>query len=234
MEFGGDSPLRFDFPVACKTGTSTSFRDNWAMAYTPEFSVGVWAGNFDGSPMHHVSGVAGAAPVLHEIVEFLHSSRGTTWFETPDQWQKVMIDPHLGKRSNSSACVEEWFPLRSLPAWVDSGDFDSDGKVRLDSRYNQWIGEGPSRFAASPPERLLIHHPRPNTRFVLDPEVPGSQWIPLRGEGPNPLEWEGEGMRLVKRGGMTLATGTAGVYEIVARDSATGESVRVRVELIQK
>ncbi|HET6406318.1 MAG TPA: transglycosylase domain-containing protein, partial [Chthoniobacteraceae bacterium] len=48
--FGTDSPLRFDFPVACKTGTSTDYRDNWAIAFTPEFTVGVWVGNFDGSP----------------------------------------------------------------------------------------------------------------------------------------------------------------------------------------
>src|SRR5512137_1905905 len=56
MAFGVDSPLRFEFPVACKTGTSSDFRDNWAFGYTPEFTVGVWVGNFDGSPMERVSG----------------------------------------------------------------------------------------------------------------------------------------------------------------------------------
>ena len=51
LAFGAESNLRFDFPVACKTGTSSDFRDNWAFGYTPEFTVGVWVGNFDGSPM---------------------------------------------------------------------------------------------------------------------------------------------------------------------------------------
>ena len=52
LAFGISSSLRFTYPVACKTGTSTDFRDNWTIGYTPEFTVGVWVGNFDGSPMH--------------------------------------------------------------------------------------------------------------------------------------------------------------------------------------
>src|SRR5208283_1662097 len=35
LAFGVESNLRFDFPVACKTGTSSDFRDNWAFGYTP-------------------------------------------------------------------------------------------------------------------------------------------------------------------------------------------------------
>ena len=45
------------------------FRDNWAFGYTPEYTVGVWAGNFDGAPMEQVSGVTGAAPILHDLFE---------------------------------------------------------------------------------------------------------------------------------------------------------------------
>ena len=45
LAFGVESPLQFEFPVACKTGTSSDFRDNWAFGYTPEFTVGVWVGN---------------------------------------------------------------------------------------------------------------------------------------------------------------------------------------------
>ena len=35
---GRTRPLGFDFPVACKTGTSSDFRDNWALGSTPEFT----------------------------------------------------------------------------------------------------------------------------------------------------------------------------------------------------
>ena len=47
--FGLNSYLSFDFPVACKTGTSSNYRDNWTFGFTPEFTVGVWVGNPDNS-----------------------------------------------------------------------------------------------------------------------------------------------------------------------------------------
>lgn len=81
--FGLDSPLRFRFPVACKTGTSSDFRDNWAFGYTPEFTVGVWVGNVDASPMRQVSGVTGAGPVMHAVMAHLHTRFGTGWYERP-------------------------------------------------------------------------------------------------------------------------------------------------------
>lgn len=65
--FGLDSYLSFEFRVACKTGTSSDYRDNWAVGYTPEFTVAVWVGNPDGAPMRGITGVTGAAPALHEI-----------------------------------------------------------------------------------------------------------------------------------------------------------------------
>ncbi|MBI5388025.1 MAG: transglycosylase domain-containing protein [Verrucomicrobia bacterium] len=97
MAFGTESSLRFDFPVACKTGTSSDFRDNWAFGYTPEFTVGVWVGNFDGSPMERVSGVSGAAPVLHDLFEHLHARFGTTWYERPANIVERPVNPLTGR-----------------------------------------------------------------------------------------------------------------------------------------
>ena len=77
--FGMMSVLDLPFPVACKTGTSTNYRDNWTIGYTPEFTVGVWVGNFDNTPMRWVSGVSGAGPIFRRIFEELHRRYGTTW-----------------------------------------------------------------------------------------------------------------------------------------------------------
>src|SRR5580704_13476499 len=60
--FGLNSYLSFDFPVACKTGTSSNYRDNWTIGFTPEWTVGVWVGNPDNSAMRGITGVTGAAP----------------------------------------------------------------------------------------------------------------------------------------------------------------------------
>jgi membrane peptidoglycan carboxypeptidase len=53
-------------PAAVKTGTSNDFRDNWTIGYTPDYVMGVWAGNNDNSPMVNVIGVTGAGPIWHE------------------------------------------------------------------------------------------------------------------------------------------------------------------------
>jgi penicillin-binding protein 1C len=66
--FGRDSVLEFPFPVAAKTGTSKGFRDNWAVGFTREVTVGVWVGNFDGSPLRDASGLTVAGPVFHELM----------------------------------------------------------------------------------------------------------------------------------------------------------------------
>ncbi|MFA6458506.1 MAG: penicillin-binding protein 1C [Patescibacteria group bacterium] len=73
-EFGENSPLSFDFPVAAKTGTTRNSRDNWTLGFTPDRIVGVWVGNADNSPMRGTSGVTGAGPIFHEVM--LAATRG--------------------------------------------------------------------------------------------------------------------------------------------------------------
>jgi 1A family penicillin-binding protein len=67
--FGEASALELTRPAAAKTGTTTDFRDNWTIGYTPELVAGVWAGNSDNSPMLDVSGISGAAPIWHDFME---------------------------------------------------------------------------------------------------------------------------------------------------------------------
>ncbi len=67
--FGEDSVLKLSQPAAAKTGTTTDFRDNWTLGYTPDLAVGVWAGNADNAPMYRVTGVTGAGPIWHDFME---------------------------------------------------------------------------------------------------------------------------------------------------------------------
>ncbi|MBZ0291579.1 MAG: transglycosylase domain-containing protein, partial [Anaerolineae bacterium] len=61
--FGTNSALDIARPAAAKTGTTTDFRDNWVMGYTPNLVVGVWVGNADNTPMVEATGVTGAGPI---------------------------------------------------------------------------------------------------------------------------------------------------------------------------
>jgi len=60
--------------VAWKTGTSFGFRDAWAIATTPDYVVGVWAGNSNGEGRPGLTGVTAAAPLLFNILNLLHES----------------------------------------------------------------------------------------------------------------------------------------------------------------
>ncbi len=69
LTFGEYSPLRLSRPAAAKTGTTSDFRDNWTIGYTPDLVGGVWVGNADNRPMHQVSGITGAGPIWHDFIE---------------------------------------------------------------------------------------------------------------------------------------------------------------------
>ena len=75
--FGEENPLKFSFPVAAKTGTTRNFRDNWTLGYTDDYAVGVWVGNSSGEVMQGVSGITGAAPIFHKIMNMLNETTGT-------------------------------------------------------------------------------------------------------------------------------------------------------------
>ncbi len=71
LAFGANNALMLGFPVAVKTGTSTSFRDDWAIGYTERFTVGVWTGDFSGRSLNQLTGAAGAGPLFHKAMKLV-------------------------------------------------------------------------------------------------------------------------------------------------------------------
>jgi penicillin-binding protein 1C len=61
--------------LAWKTGTSFGFRDAWAVGTTPEYVIGVWAGNADGEGRPGLTGITAAAPLLFDIVGLLKTEK---------------------------------------------------------------------------------------------------------------------------------------------------------------
>jgi 1A family penicillin-binding protein len=89
--FGEWSALNLTRPAAVKTGTTTDWRDNWTVGYTPDLVVGVWAGNANNEPMEHVSGVTGAAPMWHDVMEEMHKGRPVREFVEPEGLVRVTV-----------------------------------------------------------------------------------------------------------------------------------------------
>jgi len=233
--FGPRSSLAIGFPVACKTGTSSDFRDNWAMGFTPEFTVGVWIGNFDGTPMQGISGASGSAPLLRDIFRHLRQTRGTTWYPKPAHIAQCRIHPITGKRlPNSTDGITEHFIAGRIPAHESSSDYDSHGRIILGNEYAAWIRKvRPHGFALTTDaeNRLTISSPHDGAVYYLDPDLPGSDRLPLKATGLGSISWHSDTLRVENQDGASLARLSIGRHHIVAEDSSTGNRTRLTIEV---
>jgi len=84
--FGANSILRVgNYPVSVKTGTTNDLRDNWTIGYTPSHLVATWVGNNDNKPMNGiVSGITGAAPIWHALMEKVLEGTKPQFPQKPD------------------------------------------------------------------------------------------------------------------------------------------------------
>ncbi|MEK7807696.1 MAG: penicillin-binding protein, partial [Chloroflexota bacterium] len=89
--FGPNSVLQIGRPAAVKTGTTTDYRDNWTVGYTPELVAGVWVGNANNAPMINISGVAGAGPIWHEFMRAVLLGKPETKFDQPNGLARVEV-----------------------------------------------------------------------------------------------------------------------------------------------
>lgn len=89
--FGLNSVLKLSRPAAVKTGTTSSWRDNWTLGFTPDYVVGVWVGNADNSEMEHISGITGAAPIWHDVMEYIHTNLPVSEFVEPQNIVRIPV-----------------------------------------------------------------------------------------------------------------------------------------------
>ena len=109
-EFGWDSVLNFPHQTAVKTGTSSDYRDAWAIGYNDKFTVGVWLGNLDYIEMNKVTGSTGPAMALRTIFNELNRDREVKPLHFSDYLVKQRVCIETGE-AVSESCVsrDEWF-----------------------------------------------------------------------------------------------------------------------------
>ncbi len=108
--------------IAWKTGTSFGFRDAWAVGLTPQYAIGVWAGNADGEGRPGLVGVLAAGPVLFELFDLVANRNNPTpygdWFEEPfDDLVQIPVCRKSGFRALDICEVDSsWVPRSALKA----------------------------------------------------------------------------------------------------------------------
>ncbi len=155
--FGLGSVLNLTRPAAVKTGTTTDWRDNWTIGYTPELVVGVWVGNADNKPMGHVSGITGAAPIWHDYMEKVLKGRPVRAFARPEGLVEVEVCALSGMLPTEN-CLHRKRELfiagtePSAPCTVHQS-FRIDrttGQLAAEDTPAQWVSE--RVFTILPPE----------------------------------------------------------------------------------
>ncbi|MGB0775016.1 MAG: penicillin-binding protein 1C, partial [Akkermansiaceae bacterium] len=233
--FGPNSHLRLPFPCAVKTGTSTDFRDNWCLGFTPEYTVGVWCGNLDNTPMRGISGVTGAGPIFHATMMRLHRDRPATWYQRPPRMIDCLVNRLTGKRhsNNGENILSLCLPVDRLPMPAAESDYDADGRVLLDSQYAGWIEnestqadhsafalrkKNISQAQANAPLRILS--PAQQAQYFLDPDIPSQgRKLDLSTDFQGAHTWSSPSLTIKGN----TATLTPGNHEIHLTD-ATGRS----------
>jgi penicillin-binding protein 1C len=187
--FGRSAPMDLPFPVALKTGTTRGYTDNLAFGTTREFTVGAWAGNFDGSPMEGVMAMQGAAPLVRAAFVALAALYGEpTAPDRPATLSQREVCPLSGARPGPYCPHRklEWLPNPRLANFDQSPicgfhlSDDPRNRVAFPEALGHWAhARGlPDAAAAAPPAGLSIAYPVDGARFVLDPDRPASQQRP--------------------------------------------------------
>lgn len=180
--FGLDSPLASRHWAAVKTGTSKDMRDNWCIGFTGRFTVGVWIGNFDGSPMHDVSGISGAAPIWLELINYLHRGLPSVQPEAPDG----VVRGAVTFEGNIEPTREEVFVAGTELTRVAA---KSPNASRVSIAYpgnGTIIAIDPDIPAAVQRVRLNMRPPADGYRWRIDGEPIASEadavfWVPIAG-----------------------------------------------------
>lgn len=120
--FGANSALNIGRPAAAKTGTTTDFRDNWIVGYTPNLVVGVWVGNADNTPMREVTGVSGAAPIWNAFMRRALIGQPQLAFSRPPGLVRHAVCALSGLLPTPDCPLQrqEWFIEGTVPTEPDN------------------------------------------------------------------------------------------------------------------
>ncbi len=207
--FGLNSPLAVPFEMAAKTGTSKDYKDNFALGYTPRWTVGVWVGNFDASPMQKVSGITGAGPILREVALATQVRYPSPSFFIPGGLVRRQICNETGLLAGPSCPHHEEI---------------------LDSYFQPVRCDGHHRV---PPPALEITAPASGDIFYVDPAMPRSvQQLKLAAScAQNVCQWQVDGHNLSDTACQTWWPLVEGKHTLFV--ACGGQHAQLRFEVVE-
>lgn len=242
--FPPGGPLDLPFRCAVKTGTSSNYRDNWCIGYTPEFTIGVWAGNFENQPMKNLSGISGAAPIFHRAMIRLHNKQNPSWFTQPAGLIEITIDTRNGKiicpDTQNPHARNELVPTWNQPAIALPTDYDESGRALLDETYTDWCSsphnhrrnELALKSTSELHETLRIITPTDGITLLIDPDIPARShhFRPVTNL-PGIARWSSNTLRIEASQPEPLIHLSPGTHQLTATDPRNGHSQTITIHM---
>jgi penicillin-binding protein 1C len=208
LEFGRDSVLSFPVQTAVKTGTSSDFRDAWAVGFNYRYTVGAWMGNLDQTPTDGVTGSTGPALLLRSVFAELTRDARTEPLYLSAKLVRAQVCVPMPLREADGECLarDEWFLPGTEPV----------------------AGVAVARAA----EPIRLRRPTPGLQLAYDPRLPAEAQafdFELAGVGPSDrVVWTVDGRDDERTGASYRWPVSRGQHRVAARvlrDAAAVASV---------
>ncbi|CND07948.1 penicillin-binding protein 1C [Yersinia frederiksenii] len=172
-----DDILPATVPLAWKTGTSYGYRDAWAIGINARYTIGVWVGRPDGTPVAGQFGYATAIPILNQVNNVLMTA-------LQQNGRRLPVDPRPSSVSREEICWPGGQPLaigdtncrQRRQSWVLDGTLPptlaAPGQENIQgSQLSIWLDSQGHRVAADCPDAV----PQQLTLWPL----PLEPWLPI-------------------------------------------------------
>ncbi|MPZ49299.1 MAG: hypothetical protein GEU75_08365 [Dehalococcoidia bacterium] len=222
--------------AAVKTGTSEPFDprgpgggkigETWAFGYTPDYSVGVWAGNSDNAPIVNIYSTSISFRVMRDTLQATYHGGASGAFARPDNIEERRVC------GGGGSCRNEVFVKGSTPANAPPASSNAQAEPTA-------APEPRITAAAAPPPSPIASVTGPTTAAAGTVSIQGWAWSNAMqyyrleyGSGSSPLNWSALGQWSTPVQGGTLGVlptsgwppGTYSV-RVVVQDQNQGEII---------
>ena len=173
--FGYHQSFETDYPAIFKTGTANQYQNIVALGATPDYTVGVWMGNFSGNTVMGKTGSSLPAAVAKNVLDYL-SAGAVNQFPVPEHYKKVKVCALSGKAPGECcpSVSEEYVHMDRLAGFGKdkcSWHVKENGKtaVKYPAEYQKWVSaDFQNSFVDFTTAGLKIVTPTDNSRFYAD------------------------------------------------------------------
>lgn len=217
-EFGRDSVLNLPVQTAVKTGTSSDYRDAWAVGFDARFTVGVWMGNLDRTPMNGVTGAIGPALLLRSVLANLNADGETApLYLSPKLTRREICVPLAAAGGGGCLRRGEWFDPAHTPGSAHTSDAAAPGP------------------GAAPLASIRMRQPTDGLELAYDPRLPAEaqafRFLLDGTEADDRVRWTIDGEAHTTEGPSHIWPVTRGPHRVSA-EVVRGDSVVAKLAAI--